>query len=78
MCRPGHRPATQGRSETEPAHGGIAVPEAPGANRESAGAGGGTRTPTGIRPTDFRTIYGFRRPAPIFRSGFVVWTIPSP
>src|SRR6202051_3137332 len=27
------------------------------------GAGGGTRTPTGLPPTDFRTSYGFRRPA---------------
>jgi len=26
------------------------------------GAGGGTRTPTGLPPTDFRTSYGFRRP----------------
>ena len=25
------------------------------------GAGGGTRTPTGLPPTDFRTSYGFRR-----------------
>jgi hypothetical protein len=26
-----------------------------------SGAGGGTRTLTGLPPTDFRTIYGFRR-----------------
>ncbi len=26
------------------------------------GADGGTRTPTGFRPTDFRTSYGFHRP----------------
>ncbi len=25
------------------------------------GAGGGNRTLTGLPPTDFRTIYGFRR-----------------
>jgi len=44
------------------------------------GAGGGTRTPTGLPPTDFRTNYGFRRPAAArSRFGaFVVWTIPSP
>ena len=28
---------------------------------KGGGAGGGTRTPTGISPTDFLTIYGFRR-----------------
>ena len=27
------------------------------------GAGGGTRTPTGLPPTDFRTSFGFRRPS---------------
>jgi hypothetical protein len=44
------------------------------------GAGGGTRTPTGLPPTDFRTSYGFRRPcyAQARFAGFVVWTIPSP
>ena len=31
---------------------------------EANGAGGGTRTPTGFRPTDFRTLYGFRRDPP--------------
>ena len=45
-----------------------------------SGAGGGTRTPTGLPPTDFRTRYGFRRPIPrnAAPEGFVVWTIPSP
>jgi hypothetical protein len=38
------------------------------------GAGGGTRTLTGLPPTDFRTSYGFRRRP----KAFVVWTIPSP
>ena len=78
MCLPERRPATRRRSETGPARGGNAAPEAPRANREGAGAGGGTRTPTGICPTDFRTIYGFRRPAPVIGGAFVVWTIPSP
>jgi len=40
-----------------------------------AGAGGGTRTPTGLSPTDFLTSYGFRRRPD---RAFVVWTIPSP
>jgi hypothetical protein len=45
------------------------------ANVADNGAGGGTRTPTGIfSPTDFHTSYGFRRRLP----AFVVWTIPSP
>jgi hypothetical protein len=45
-----------------------------------SGAGGGTRTPTGLPPTDFRTSYGFRRRSfAQARFGvFVVWTIPSP
>ncbi len=30
-------------------------------NNGRDGAGGGTRTPTGIGPTNFLTIYGFRR-----------------
>ena len=42
--------------------------------RVRCGAGGGTRTPTSLWKTDFRTSYGFRRPL----TGFVVWTIPSP
>ena len=43
-------------------------------------AGGGTRTLTRITSTDFRTVYGFRRPAARFRrlGEFAVWTIPSP
>ncbi len=45
------------------------------------GADGGSRTPTALRPTDFLTIYGFRRPcrsAMSTSARFVVWTIPSP
>jgi len=34
---------------------------------QKGGAGGGTRTPTALRPTDFLTIYGFRRPALMMR-----------
>lgn len=51
-----------------------------GPSSTSLGAGGGTRTPTGLRPTDFLTSYGFRRPvsAPLAPMRFVVWTIPSP
>jgi len=39
--------------------------------RSTTGAGGGTRTLTGFRPTDFRTGYGFRRPCRLqgLRSG---------
>ena len=38
---------------------------------KEVGAGGGTRTLTGFRPTDFRTGYGFRRPCRLqgLRSG---------
>ncbi len=43
--------------------------------RRADGAGGGSRTLTASRQTDFRTRYGFRRPR---GAGFVVWTIPSP
>jgi hypothetical protein len=46
------------------------------------GAGGGSRTLTGLlSPADFLTVYGFRRPKPLntnFRIRFAVWTIPSP
>src|ERR1035437_5601933 len=37
--------------------------------RASIGAGGGTRTLTGLLPTDFLTNYGFRRRAPAFVVG---------
>ena len=45
------------------------------------GAGGGSRTLTGLlSPADFLTDHGFRRPdvVPSFRIRFAVWTIPSP
>jgi len=29
---------------------------------EKSGASGGSRTPMGLRPADFLTSYGFRRP----------------
>ena len=51
------------------------------ARLENVGADGGSRTPTALRPTDFLTIYGFRRPrrsALSTSARFVVWTIPSP
>jgi hypothetical protein len=44
------------------------------------GAGGGSRTLTGLlSPADFLTDYGFRRPdAQTCPIRFAVWTIPSP
>src|ERR1700756_1074994 len=45
------------------------------------GAGGGSRTLTGLlSPADFLTDHGFRRPdaGGRFRLRFAVWTIPSP
>src|ERR1700687_6080041 len=39
-------------------------------------SGEGTLTLTSMRSTDFRPVYGFRRPASLGR--FAVWTIPSP
>ena len=47
----------------------------PGRGVGKDGAGGGTRTLTSLRSTDFLTGYGFRRPG---IAGFAVWTIPSP
>ncbi len=37
-------------------------------------AGGGDRTPTPIRETDFLTSYGFRRPLPRLRGGSGLWS----
>jgi len=42
---------------------------------EISGAGGGSRTLTAIRQTDFHTNYDLHRPHDL---SFVVWTIPSP
>ena len=38
------------------------------------GAGGGTRTPTGLPPTDFRTSFGFRRPSEAQRAKAGSWS----
>ena len=38
------------------------------------GAGGGTRTPTGLPPTDFRTSFGFRRPSEARRAKEGSWS----
>ena len=47
---------------------------------EKLGAGGGSRTLTGLlSPADFLTVYGFRRPDAVqILIRFAVWTIPSP
>ncbi len=48
------------------------------AGQGRAGAGGGTRTPTGLAAQRiFVPVYGFRRPC-CLAAGFGVWTIPSP
>ena len=49
-------------------------------SRWKSGAGGGSRTLTGLlSPADFLTDYGFRRPDTTrISSRFAVWTIPSP
>ena len=46
----------------------------PGSQRQRNGAGGGTRTPTGLPPTDFRTSYGFRRPVLARRRRMSLWS----
>ncbi len=54
-------------------YGGLEVSEA-SQMRFGLGAGGGSRTLTGLRPTDFRTSYGLRRLVGRFRAVTSSWS----